>query len=155
MAKKTRGKVVHGVLSSKFGTIGKFQISVMVLVLSIRTWSLGEKNLFSKVFFLNGKKVYSSASLLFERICLSLPFRDKFCLKRDWMVGKSQKNSQKWQKNDKNTRFCTQLWQRGLNWGKVVHGVLSNRLKVWRKVMLKIWYYQQISNFGDGISFGH
>ena len=32
---------------------------------------------------------------------------------------------------------------------------LSNRLKVWRKVMLKIWYYQQLSNFGDGISFGH
>ena len=147
--------MVHGVLCSKFGTIGKFQISVMVPVLSIRTWSLEEKNLFNKVFFLNGKKVYSSASLFFERICLSLPFRDKFCLKRDWMVGKSQKNSLKWQKNDKNTRFCTQLWQRGLNWGKVVHGVLSNRLKVWRKVMLKIWYYQQISNFGDGISFGH
>ena len=62
----------------------------MVSVLGIKT-KFGGKNLLSKVFFLNGKKVYSSASLLFERICLSLPFRDKFCLKRDWMVGKSQK----------------------------------------------------------------
>ena len=141
------GKVVHGVLSNRLKVwwklaegdaqnlvlhISKFQILVMVSVLGISTWSLGEKNLFNKVFFLNGKKVYSSASLLFERICLSLPFRDKFCLKRDWMVGKSQKVAKMAKKWQKYQILFTNVAKRP----EAAYVVISKRHIVWRKLWL-------------------
>ena len=90
----------------------------------------GGQNLFNKVFFLNGKKVDSSASLLFERICLSLPFRDKFCLKRDWMVGKSQKVAKMAKKGQKYQILFTNVAKRP----EAAYAVISKRLKVWRKL---------------------
>jgi hypothetical protein len=41
-------------------------------------------------------------------------------------------------------KLIKQLWQRNL----------IEKSGAW-SLMLKIWYHRQISNFGDGISFGH
>ena len=84
---------------------------MILSVLGIKTKFEG-KNLLSKVFFLNGKKVYSSALLLCERICLSLPVRDKFSLKRDWMVGKSQKIAKMAKKEQKYQILFTNVTKR-------------------------------------------
>ena len=85
---------MHGVLSSKFGIIGKFQISAMVSVLGIRTKSLGERGKVAK----NGQKYQISLKTMAKRSKMSC---------KDW--------------------WCMELY----------------------------WYDRQISNFGDGFSFGH
>ena len=88
---------MHGVLCSKFGIIGKFQISAMVSVLGIRTKSLGERGKVAK----NGQK--------YQSLLKTMAKRPKMSSKNWWCM----------------------------------------------KLVFKIWYHRQISNFGDGANFEH